>query len=158
MRSDVYVQMCVRKTEAKSNLWQFASCAILVWLCDKNMKKGGVTVFGHNCHKMPRTKGDIFLCLLAALFSASCEYGCSNLLPRQPWLGRSFLLKEHSQGDRFTARCSGRQERGRLLHGVRALKQLHGTNEFLHLRTFPCSSQTVCKPQRGNTSKGGQIA
>lgn len=40
----------------------------------------------------------IFLCLLVALFSASCEYAYSNLLPSQPGR-RSCLFKENSQLD-----------------------------------------------------------
>lgn len=42
--------------------------------------------------QMLRTKGDIFLCLLAALFSARCECGCSRRLPQRPWLGRRSCL------------------------------------------------------------------
>lgn len=50
--------------------------------------------------QMLRTKGDIFLSLLAALFSARFECGCSHHLPQRPWLGRrSCLFKEDCQLD-----------------------------------------------------------
>lgn len=49
---------------------------------------------------MLRTKGDIFLSLLAALFSARFECSCSPHLPQRPWLGRrSCLFKEDCQLD-----------------------------------------------------------